>query len=40
MKKYSRKIVDYLKKSSEIKLDGIDSEIVRISDKFKSSTKT
>ena len=29
MKKYSRKIVDYLKKSNEIKLDGIDSEIVR-----------
>ena len=29
MKKYSRKIIDYLKKSNEIKLEGIDSEFVR-----------
>ena len=29
MKKYSRKIIDYLKQSNEIKLSGIDSEFVR-----------
>ena len=29
MKKYSRKIIDYLKQSNEIELEGIDSEFVR-----------